>query len=142
MPPAPHAHAHTRHAAGVHRGGSEPESVNAAALREALEQDGALEAVRAQLRAAVFKALHGEREPALAPSAEALLVHELIREYFQFAGYQHSLSVFEAEASLAAAAPPRRVMAERLNLKATPAQVPLIFGMLAETTGFANAEED
>lgn len=109
-----------------------------AAMREALEANGALGPVKAQLRAAIFHSIDGstaEAVPRPAPTPEALLVHELFREYLMFAGFQHTLSVFASEANLAEAAPPRRLMADQVGVGGTPADIPLIFGMLAECAG-------
>lgn len=106
-----------------------------AAMKEALDTAGTLEPVRAHLRAVIFHALDGSSPDTRMkppPSAEALVVHELFREYLAFAGLEHTLSVFEAEAGLAAAPVPRRLMAEQVGLGGAPSNIPLVFAMLSE----------
>lgn len=49
------------------------------ALRDALEQRGVLDDMRAQLRAHLFGAIHDERRPRLPLSNENLLLNELIQ---------------------------------------------------------------
>ena len=93
-----------------------------AALRETLERKGTLDRVKAQIRAEVFHSMdaearrvarrvrvtrvrlipfhhtraQGDAHPLL--THEHLLLNEAIREYLQFAGYEHTLSVFMAGA--------------------------------------------
>ena len=93
-----------------------------AALRETLERKGTLDRVKAQIRAEVFHSMDAEARRAtrrarvtevhLIPfhhtraqgdahpllTHEHLLLNEAIREYLQFAGYEHTLSVFMAGA--------------------------------------------
>ena len=110
---------------------------------DSLDASGKLDPVRAQLRALLFQSLNGggaaaaaaaagSQSAAAAFPAESLLVHELIREYMQWAGMQHSLSVFTTEARMHQAAVPRRITASETGVPAAPADLPLLFAMLHE----------
>lgn len=110
-------------------------------LFDSLDSTGKLDPVRAQLRAILFESLRGGAGAATASSsataltdfpAESLLVHELIRDYMQWAGMKNALSVFQAETRMPAAAVPRRVMASEVGVPAAPPELPLLFAMLHE----------
>ena len=109
-----------------------------AGLRDALEASGALPPIKAQLRAAVFHAIEGTAggSPSAAgrpaPSPEALIAHELIREYLIYMGMDHTLSVFTAEANLAPASVPRKLLASTVGLAGATPTVPLLCAMVAE----------
>ena len=67
-------------------------------LRETLEQKGALNKVKAQIRAEIFTALDAENnqgKPQL--PQENILINELIREYLEYNGYYNTLSVLVTE---------------------------------------------
>jgi lisH domain-containing protein FOPNL len=113
-------------------------------LFDSLDAAGKLDPVRSQLRAILFHQLKGSEVAAAATTsassplsraefpAESLLVHELIRDYMQWAGMKHSLSVFQAEARMPAAAVPKKVMASEVGVPAAPTELPLLFSMLHE----------
>ncbi|KAF4725964.1 hypothetical protein FOZ63_034159, partial [Perkinsus olseni] len=68
------------------------------ALETALQSRGTMGKVRAQLRAEIFNTLNDTegRDSIPAPPRENVIINELIREYFEFNGYHHSLSTFTA----------------------------------------------
>lgn len=123
-----------------------------AAMREALEANGTMTHVKAQLRAAIFQSLcdatsmpvpaeelggEGVRPPMGAPlqpppPPENVLINELIKEYLAFNGLEHSLAVFQLEARVPDSTVPRRVLAAELKLRGAPADVPLLYAMLNE----------
>ena len=105
------------------------------AIREALEQEGKLEGIKAQLRAQVFHAVDGSNPDSMArpsPTAETMLVHELIRDYLEFAGLTHTLSVLQSEASLSPAPLPRSVLSTEMGLPGAPNNVPVMYSLVAE----------
>lgn len=105
------------------------------AMRQALEANGQLNKIKAQLRAVIFDALEnskGEASPRPQPSAETILVHEMIREYLRFAGLEHTLAVLECEASLPKHPLPRSLLASELGCPGTPQAVPLLYAIVAE----------
>jgi lisH domain-containing protein FOPNL len=113
------------------------------ALREALEHDGQLDAIKAQIRAKVFLAIEGARDESdetramtkPKPAPETMLVHELIRDYLAFAGLNNTLAVLEAEASLPKAVLPRSVLSTEMGLPGASQAVPVMYSLVAE--GFA-----
>ena len=67
------------------------------AVCDTLHQNGAMDQMKARMRAEVFHALEGDvadQRPVL--SNENLLINELIREYLDFNMYKHSASVLRA----------------------------------------------
>lgn len=106
-----------------------------AALREALEGTGKLDTIKAQLRAIVFQALDSSTPDARTrppPTPENLVINELIREYLEFNGYEHTLAVMRAEAALPEARVPRNIIAREVGCGACPASVPLLYGIVHE----------
>ncbi|KAI9094727.1 hypothetical protein DFS34DRAFT_628830 [Phlyctochytrium arcticum] len=101
------------------------------AVHENLEARGALRALRARIRAEIFDIIDDENVSKPPPSRENDLVNELVREYLRFAGYQHTLSVFAAEASLSSRPIPRDQLLNDLNLDDTalPPTIPLLCGL-------------
>ncbi|KAG5178948.1 hypothetical protein JKP88DRAFT_168316 [Tribonema minus] len=110
------------------------------ALVDALESSGALGKLRARVRAEVFKSLEPEelatRETAPPLSNANLIINELIRDYFEYNGYSHALSVFLSEscqpddASLS-----RGFIRDELGVSeeldsARQKQLPLLYGIL------------
>ena len=67
-------------------------------LRETLEQKGALQKIKAEIRAEIFTAMDADNtkgKPQAPP--ENVLINEMIREYLEFNGYYNSASVFITE---------------------------------------------
>lgn len=114
------------------------------AMREALASTGRLDAIKAQLRAVVFHALDASTPDSKAKppqTPEQLLVNELIREYLEFSGFEHTLAVFRAEASLPAAVLPRSILAAELGYPGAP-QTPLLYSVVAEGKAFTDQSSD
>eukprot|EP00928_Gymnodinium_smaydae_P014292 TRINITY_DN15211_c0_g1_i1.p1 TRINITY_DN15211_c0_g1~~TRINITY_DN15211_c0_g1_i1.p1 ORF type:complete len:234 (+),score=68.89 TRINITY_DN15211_c0_g1_i1:139-840(+) len=68
------------------------------ALVETLDQRGVLGQVKAKVRAEIFAALDDEHVSRPELPRENALINELIREYLEFNGYHHTLSVLLPEA--------------------------------------------
>ncbi|KAF4738608.1 hypothetical protein FOZ63_012901 [Perkinsus olseni] len=90
------------------------------ALETALESRGTMGKVRAQLRAEIFNTLNDTegRDNIPAPPRENVIINELIREYFEFNGYHHSLSTFTAGKS-------RDVLQQEIGVHPTLAEGPM-----------------
>mmetsp|Transcript_57797 Transcript_57797/g.102618 ORF Transcript_57797/g.102618 Transcript_57797/m.102618 type:complete len:178 (+) Transcript_57797:49-582(+) len=67
------------------------------ALVETLETRGVLGQVKAKVRAEIFAALDDEQVQRPQLPRENALINELIREYFEYNGYHHALSVLLPE---------------------------------------------
>lgn len=63
-------------------------------LKDALENKGVVNNVKAKLRAEIFSVLEDNTLEKPTVSQENLLINELIREYMDFNHYQYSKSVF------------------------------------------------
>ncbi len=111
-----------------------------AALREALDQRGVLDTIRANMRHEVFRAMEdpdGVRPPI---SPENLLINELIRDYLDFNNYRHTLAVFMPEAGQPAEPMRRDVLAYQTKLPQVVSSgdgdvpgkpLPLLYALLA-----------
>ncbi|OQS05775.1 lisH domain-containing protein FOPNL-like, partial [Thraustotheca clavata] len=104
----------------------------AVALKETLEARGTMGPIKARLRAEIFQALdEGGAKPKL--SNENLIINELIREYFEYNGYRHALSVFLPESGQPQDPPfQRRFLAHELNINEDPRynQIPLLYSII------------
>mmetsp|Transcript_61143 Transcript_61143/g.117866 ORF Transcript_61143/g.117866 Transcript_61143/m.117866 type:complete len:204 (-) Transcript_61143:8-619(-) len=67
------------------------------ALVETLEHRGVLGQVKAKVRAEIFAALDDEHAPRPEMPRENVVINELIREYLEYNGYHHALSVLLPE---------------------------------------------
>eukprot|EP00929_Paragymnodinium_shiwhaense_P016665 TRINITY_DN125213_c0_g1_i1.p1 TRINITY_DN125213_c0_g1~~TRINITY_DN125213_c0_g1_i1.p1 ORF type:complete len:214 (+),score=64.96 TRINITY_DN125213_c0_g1_i1:83-724(+) len=67
------------------------------ALVETLDGRGVLGQVKAKVRAEIFAALDDEQVPRPQLPPENVIINELIREYFEYNGYHHALSVLLPE---------------------------------------------
>jgi len=67
------------------------------ALAEALERRGVLGEVKAKVRAEIFAALDDEHAVRPELPRENAVINELIREYLEYNGYHHTLSVLLPE---------------------------------------------
>ncbi|KNC95945.1 hypothetical protein, variant [Spizellomyces punctatus DAOM BR117] len=87
--------------------------------------------IRARVRAEVYRALEDESEIKPQVSKESELLNELIREYLRYSGYNHTISVFSAEADLPAKPADRQTIATDLDLDIDgyPPSVPLLYGL-------------
>lgn len=67
------------------------------ALIETLDNRGVLGQVKAKVRAEIFAALDDEQIPRPQLPRENVIINELIREYLEYNGYHHTLSVLLPE---------------------------------------------
>eukprot|EP00927_Polykrikos_kofoidii_P078125 TRINITY_DN74993_c0_g1_i1.p1 TRINITY_DN74993_c0_g1~~TRINITY_DN74993_c0_g1_i1.p1 ORF type:complete len:197 (-),score=37.97 TRINITY_DN74993_c0_g1_i1:154-744(-) len=67
------------------------------ALAETLENRGVLGQVKAKVRAEIFAALDDEQAPRPEIPRENVVINELVREYLEYNGYHHTLSVLLPE---------------------------------------------
>ncbi|CAK0867190.1 unnamed protein product [Prorocentrum cordatum] len=67
------------------------------ALVETLDRRGVLGQVKAKVRAEIFAALDDEHAPRPSLPRENAVINELIREYLEYNGYHHTLSVLLPE---------------------------------------------
>ncbi|RHY30233.1 hypothetical protein DYB32_004483 [Aphanomyces invadans] len=89
--------------------------------------------IRARIRAEIFQALDDKGAPKAKLSNENLIINELIREYMEYNGYRHALSVFVPESGQPVEKPfHRRFLAHELNITEDPryAQVPLLYSII------------
>jgi len=87
---------------GVPEGAAGMDKLRALAMKS-LESSGVLSQIRAQLRASVYRALEqdgNDRAWQLGEVPGTTLSTEMIAEFLEFHGLQHSLSVFRTEAKL------------------------------------------
>ena len=102
-------------------------------LRDTLEQKGALNQVKAQIRAEIFTALDAENtkgKPAL--PQENVMINELIREYLLYNGYFNTASVLVTESGSPVDPPfDRNYIERKLQIQGSPADHKAI----AEATG-------
>ncbi|ETW08236.1 hypothetical protein, variant [Aphanomyces invadans] len=90
------------------------------ALKDTLEARGSMGQIRARIRAEIFQALD-EGAPKAKLSNENLIINELIREYMEYNGYRHALSVFVPESGQPVEKPfHRRFLAHELNITEDP----------------------
>lgn len=61
-----------------------------------LKERGVIAKLEAILRAEMFESIKAGYDSVPNPSQETRLINELVREYLQFNGYGHTLSVFKA----------------------------------------------
>eukprot|EP01065_Artemidia_motanka_P031536 TRINITY_DN37947_c0_g1_i1.p2 TRINITY_DN37947_c0_g1~~TRINITY_DN37947_c0_g1_i1.p2 ORF type:complete len:133 (+),score=45.45 TRINITY_DN37947_c0_g1_i1:54-452(+) len=112
-------------------GEADPEQIREN-LRSILEAQGVLGPVKAQLRAAVFKALEAQaatQRPE--PVHETMLINELIREYLEYNGYRHTASTLCLEAGCPAQPFERGLLARQVNAEhAAGVDVPLLYSIV------------
>lgn len=107
-------------------------------LCSVLEKRGAMEKLRAQVRAELFAEIDtAPASPSLLPPPpprETILLNELFRDYLRFNGYEHTLSVFLAET-----AQPQEPGLDRAFLKR---ELGISEQPSAKASGGGNSEED
>nr|CCA23819.1 PREDICTED: similar to predicted protein putative [Albugo laibachii Nc14] len=102
-------------------------------LKDTLESRGALGQIKARIRAEIFSALDDQSIPKPELSNENLILNELIREYLEYNGYRHALSVFLPESGQPLEKPfPRSFISSELGVRddAQFTQVPLLYNIL------------
>ncbi|OWZ18739.1 hypothetical protein PHMEG_0007127 [Phytophthora megakarya] len=103
-------------------------------LKETLAARGSLDQIKARIRAEIFAALDDHDVPKPKLSNENLIINELIREYFEYNGYRHALSVFLPESGQPAEKPfDRQFLSSELNVVEDPrfTHVPLLYSIVA-----------
>ncbi|KAF4031603.1 FOP N terminal dimerization domain [Phytophthora infestans] len=116
-------------------------------LKDTLAARGSLDQIKARIRAEIFAALDDQNVPKPKLSNENLIINELIREYFEYNGYRHALSVFLPESGQPAEKPfDRQFMSSELNVTEDPrfTHVPLLYSIVAslQQTRRATARKD
>ncbi|CCI46870.1 hypothetical protein ABG067_000165 [Albugo candida] len=102
-------------------------------LKETLETRGCLGQIKARIRAEIFSALDDQSIPKPELSNENLILNELIREYLEYNGYRHALSVFLPESGQPTEkAFPRSFLSSELGVRedARFTQIPLLYNIL------------
>ncbi|KAJ3321541.1 hypothetical protein HDV06_004077 [Boothiomyces sp. JEL0866] len=96
-----------------------------------LKERGVIDKLESMLRAEMFQSIKSGYDSMPTPSQETRVINELIREYLQFNGYGHTLSVFKTEANLSNQPRDRSSQIEDLGLndKFYPSGVPLLYGL-------------
>ncbi|KAG8177709.1 hypothetical protein JTE90_008334 [Oedothorax gibbosus] len=102
-------------------------------LKDALSKSGALNEIRARIRAEIFNLLQDESEPPPVISNENLIINELIREYLIYNGYLFTESVLLAESGHPQYPFDREFLKERLNVKPSGEadNLPLLYGLFS-----------
>lgn len=103
------------------------------ALKETLHNRGVLGELKAAIRHEIFAALDDQEVARPRLNDENLIINEIIREYFTYNNYHHSLSVFLAESGQ-----PSQPVMERTHIArelkvsedARSRSVPLIYGLV------------
>ncbi|KAG7401471.1 hypothetical protein PHYBOEH_001016 [Phytophthora boehmeriae] len=103
-------------------------------LKDTLAARGSLDQIKARIRAEIFSALDDQDVPKPKLSNENLVINELIREYFEYNGYRHALSVFLPESGQPAEKLfDREFLSSELNVMEDPRfkHVPLLYSIVA-----------
>ncbi|CAF3285881.1 unnamed protein product [Rotaria socialis] len=103
------------------------------AVKQTLEQNGALAATRAKLRADIFKTLEDPSEVKPRIPHENLLINELILEYLNYNNLHCAASVLSVESGQPTPSLGRAFVAEQLNIHEDDKtrQVPLLYSLLS-----------
>ncbi|POM70196.1 Hypothetical protein PHPALM_13401 [Phytophthora palmivora] len=103
-------------------------------LKDTLAARGSLDQIKARIRAEIFAALDDQDVPKPKLSNENLIINELIREYLEYNGYRHALSVFLPESGQPVEKPfDRQFLSSELNVTEDPrfTHVPLLYSIVA-----------
>eukprot|EP01083_Nonionella_stella_P214360 772427_1 len=115
-------------------------------LRENLASRGVMQEIKSKIRAEAFHALEDEQcAPPREVSDSNILINELIREYLEFNGYQHTQSVFIRESgSSITPTVDRHSLADQLHVKdsSSSSKVPLLYGILASSDKLNDPESN
>ncbi|TYZ59459.1 hypothetical protein PybrP1_002455 [[Pythium] brassicae (nom. inval.)] len=100
-------------------------------LKQTLDARGSLGQLKARIRAEVFAALDDQDVPKPRLSNENLVINELVREYLEYNGYRHALSVFLPESGQPAEKPfSREFLSQELGDPRFE-HVPLLYSIVA-----------
>lgn len=102
-------------------------------LKETLDNRGALNQIRARIRAEVFSALDDQTDPKPVLSNENMFINELIREYLEFNKYKYTSTVLTAESGQPKEPIDRDFLAAELNIKESSKakQLPILYGLVS-----------
>lgn len=102
-------------------------------LKETLDNRGALNQIRARIRAEVFSALDDQTEPKPVLSNENMFINELIREYLEFNKYKYTSTVLTSESGQPKDPIDREFLAAELNIKQSSKskQLPILYGLVS-----------
>jgi len=102
-------------------------------LKETLDNRGALNQIRARIRAEVFSALDDQTEPKPVLSNENMFINELIREYLEFNKYKYTNTVLTAESGQPKDPIDREFLAAELNIRQSSKskQIPILYGLVS-----------
>lgn len=103
------------------------------AIKDILQSNGSLNKIRAEIREQIYKAIETEDIPKPKVPEENLLINELIKEYFNYMGYNHSTSVFLAESGHPEEAPiDRPFISKELNIieDKESKSIPLLYSLI------------
>ncbi|KAG1710714.1 Centrosomal protein 20 [Phytophthora capsici] len=113
-------------------------------LKDTLAARGSLDQIKARIRAEIFSALDDQDVPKPKLSNENLIINELIREYFEYNGYRHALSVFLPESGQPVEKPfDRQFLSSELNVTEDQrfTHVPLLYSIVASLQRSRNQEQ-
>ena len=108
--------------------------ISQTAIKAKLKESGTLREIKSRIRAEIFSVID-EKKTSVAKSdhpIENAILNEIIREYFKFNGYTHSLSVFEKEVDLEKRPPfDRDFLASEVGIDANQSRssLPLLYTM-------------
>ncbi|XP_044733843.1 centrosomal protein 20-like isoform X2 [Chrysoperla carnea] len=106
------------------------------AVKEALQKDGQLGQMRAELRSAVLKILEKKPINISKPKVieENAVINDLIFEYLEWNGYRYTSQMLLSESGQTHPAKPRRQLEEDLGIEydSKTVQIPLIYSILAQ----------
>lgn len=102
------------------------------ALKETLEQRGVLNQIKAIMRQEIYEAIENDDNPKPKLTKENLIINELIKEYLNYNGCTHSLSVFESETGQPKDTFNRDTISKELNIIESESnkQKPLLYSIL------------
>jgi lisH domain-containing protein FOPNL len=108
------------------------------AVKESLEQSGALPKIQAQIRAQIISSMETScsGRPPVQAYSDTHMINELIREYLEFHGYRSSASVFVPESGLCKENRlEREWLAEHMNVQLGPnsSKLPLLYALAAKS---------
>jgi len=111
-------------------------------LKETLDNRGALNQIRARIRAEVFSALDDQTEPKPVLSNENMFINELIRDYLEFNQYKYTSTVLMAESGQPKDPIDREFLAAELNINESrkSKQLPILYGLVAHFLDGKNKE--
>ena len=102
-------------------------------LKETLDNRGALNQIRARIRAEVFSALDDQTDMKPVLSNENMLINELIREYLEFNKYKYSSTVLTAESGQPKDPIDREFLSSELGIRESrkSKQLPILYGLVS-----------